>query len=168
MISIFFYIVAIILLVLSSLSVIVAPPKGITRQWGQIIIFAIVGMLALVVAASAHDSGQWEETSPEIRQWYKGLMQPDAPTASCCGEADAYWCDTINVRDKTTYCTITDDREDAPLGRPHIDVGTEIEIPNEKLKWDRGNPTGHAIVFVSRGGYGSKRYIYCFVQSSGI
>jgi hypothetical protein len=26
------------------------------------------------------------------------LMQPDNPTASCCGESDAYWCDKINVR----------------------------------------------------------------------
>ena len=49
--------------------------------------------------------------------------------------------------------TITDDRPDEPLGRPHLDVGTEIEIPNKKLKWDKGNPTGHGIVFLSRAGY---------------
>lgn len=90
-------------------------------------------------------------------------MQPDNPNASCCGEADAYWCDRINVREKKTYCTITDTREDAPRHRPHVDIGTEIEIPDYKLKWDRGNPTGHAIVFLSR-----SQYVYCFVQGTGI
>lgn len=113
--------------------------------------------------AHAHDSGQWEDNSPAIREWYQGLLQPDVPNASCCGEADAYWCDTINVRGTRTFCTITDDRPDEPRRRPHVDIGTEIEIPNNKLKYDRGNPTGHAIVFISR-----QRYVYCFVQSSGI
>jgi len=74
----------------------------------------------------------------------------DVPNAPCCGEADAYWADGVHVRDGKTYVTITDDRPDEPLGRPHLDVGTEIEIPNKKLKWDKGNPTGHGIVFLSR------------------
>jgi hypothetical protein len=77
----------------------------------------------------------------------------DVPNASCCGEADAYWADGVHVGDGKTYVTITDDRPDEPLGRPHLDVGTEIEIPNKKLKWDKGNPTGHGIVFLSRAGY---------------
>lgn len=29
----------------------------------------------------------------------------------------------------------------AALKRPHVDIGTEIAIPNNKLKWDRDNPT---------------------------
>ena len=111
----------------------------------------------------AHDKGQFENTDPEVRAWYHSLMQPDAPNASCCGEADAYWADEIHVRDGKTYATITDDRDDRPLRRPHIPVGTEIEIPPNKLKWDKGNPTGHNILFVSRG-----MYVFCFVQSSGI
>ena len=45
---------------------------------------------------------------------------------------------------------ITDDRPDEPLGRPHVRNGTEIEIPDQKLKWDQSNPTGHGIVFLSR------------------
>jgi hypothetical protein len=87
------------------------------------------------------------------------LMQPDVPNASCCGEAGAYWADGVHVRDGKTYVTITDDRPDEPLGRPHLDVGTEIEIPNNKLKWDKGNPTGHGIVFLGRAGY-----VFCYVQ----
>jgi len=112
--------------------------------------------------AYSRDNGQWKNVDPEVSSWYKSLMQPDVPSASCCGEADAYWCDDISVRNSKTYCKITDDRDDAPLGRPHRDIGTEIEIPNNKLKWDNGNPTGHAVVFLSTGSY-----VYCFVQSGG-
>lgn len=108
--------------------------------------------------AKAHDAEH-----PEFDGWYAGLMQPDNPNMSCCGKADAYWCDKINVENGKTFCTITDDRPDAPLNRPHIPVGTKIEIPDYKLKWDRGNPTGHAVVFVTRA-----LYVYCFVQSTGI
>lgn len=128
-------------------------------------------LLLLVIAAlgcthrkaPARDLGQWTASDPAVKQWYQSLMQPDVPTASCCGEADAYWADVIHVRDGKTYATITDDRPDEPLGRPHVDVGTEIEIPTNKLKWDRGNPTGHGIVFLSR-----NRYVFCYVQPGGV
>ena len=102
----------------------------------QIILFlGIAGYLTAGV--DARDLGQWENADPAIRQWYQSLMQPDAPHASCCGEADAYWADEIHVRNGKTYVRITDDRPDEPLGRPHVDSGTEVEIPNHKLKWDR-------------------------------
>lgn len=128
---------------------------------------ACVVVASLVIAlfsmkVQARDLGQWENTDPVVRKWYSTLMMPDIPTASCCGEADAYWCDKINVKDGKTFCTITDDRDDAPLKRPHVDIGTQVEIPDHKLKWDRGNPTGHAIVFMAPGGF-----VFCFVQSSG-
>jgi len=126
--------------------------------------FALFFMIVLIVilystpVARAHDHGH-----PELDGWYASLMQPDNPSVSCCGKADAYWCDIINVKDNKTFCTITDDRDDAPLGRPHVPVGTQIEIPNYKLKWDRGNPTGHAIVFLSVAGH-----VFCFVQAGGV
>lgn len=120
--------------------------------------------LTLLSSSSfARDNGQWETADPKVREWYQGLMRPDAPQNSCCGEADAYWCDDISVRKGKTYCKITDDRPDAPLGRPHIAMGTEFEIPDVKLKYDRGNPTGHAILFVNSYGY-----VWCFVQGTGI
>lgn len=129
----------------------------------------VIALIALIFAAHAHDSGQWENSDQTIRKWFDTLMRPDAPESSCCGVADAYWADEIHVREDPsthefkTYATITDDRPDEPRGRPHVPVGTVIEVPNEKLKWDRSNPTGHAIIFLSR-----ERYVYCFVQSSGI
>ncbi|SRR5258708_26719593 len=125
-----------------------------------------IGVLISVLlfsAAHARDLGQWEASDPAIREWYRSLMRPDAPSSSCCDIADAYWADEVHVRDGKTYATITDDRPDAPLGRPHIDVGTVIEVPPEKLKWDKSNPTGHNILFVSK-----DLSAWCFVQGSGI
>lgn len=133
-------------------------------------------MLAWIILTSLfipiHDDGQWKNNDPAVTEWYRGLMRPDVPTMSCCGEADAYWCDDIHVKDGHTSCTITDDRPDEPRHRPHIDVGTVIEIPDAKLKWDRGNPTGHNIIFLGRGandwyGGSGERFVYCFVQGSG-
>jgi hypothetical protein len=116
---------------------------------------------SLMSGALARDNGQWDKNDP-VTQSFETLMQPDNPTVSCCGEADAYYCDEIHVRDGKTYCDITDDRADEALGRHHVPIGTEIEIPDRKLKWDRGNPTGHAIVFL-----GWTNFVYCFVQGSG-
>jgi hypothetical protein len=134
---------------------------------------AIALVLAFVLLswsyAYPHDAGQWGDVDPTVREWYQKLMQPDVPNSSCCGEADAYWCDTVLASTEGgkmhMSCRITDDRPDGPLGRPHVEVGTEIEIPANKLKWDHGNPTGHAIVFL---GGGRAEYVLCFVQSTGI
>lgn len=124
----------------------------------------MLGLLAALFVGNvkARDLGQWEGGDPKVREWYQSLMQPDVPTLSCCGEADAYWCDDIRVRDGKAYCRITDDRPDGPLGRPHRKVGEEYEIPPNKLKYDAGNPTGHSIIFLSTAGY-----TWCFVQGSG-
>jgi hypothetical protein len=117
-----------------------------------VLLFAV----AFVSLAHGHDHDH-----PELDEWYATLMQPDVPTSSCCGEADAYYCDDYYARDGRAYCKITDDR--VVPGRPQVDIGTEIEIPTNKLKWDKSNPVGHSIVFLSR-----QLYVYCFVQSSGV
>jgi hypothetical protein len=112
--------------------------------------------LLLSPPVPAHDMDH-----PEFDSWYAELRMPDNPTVSCCGKADAYWCDDVHTKGGKNFCTITDDR--VIPGRTPFPVGTEIEIPDYKLKWDRGNPTGHAVVFLSSGGL-----VYCFVQSGGV
>jgi hypothetical protein len=99
-------------------------------RW-TVLCLGIFGYLGAGASTSARDLGQWENGDPAIKQWYQALMQPDVPSASCCGEADAYW--------------------------------AEIEIPDHKLKWDKSNPTGHGIVFLSR-----TRYVFCYVQPGGV
>lgn len=134
---------------------------------GWLLLAAVVlGALGYsMMPAAARDLGQWENSDPVIREWMQSLTQPDNPTASCCGEADGYWCDNYRYDKgaKKAFCTITDDRPDEPRGRPHVPLGTVIEIPPYKLKWDRGNPTGHGIVFLSR-----NWHVFCYVQPGGV
>ena len=80
--------------------------------------------LFLTVGARARDLGPWENS---VRGWYRNLMMPDRPTASRCGEADAYWCDDIHVKGGKTYCTVSDNRDNIKLRRTPVPVGTEIE-----------------------------------------
>ena len=119
--------------------------------------------LYLTTMGRARDLGQWQSIDPEIRDWYQSLMQPDNPTAPCCGEADAYWADFYEVDGDRYIAVITDPRPDEPLRRPHIDVGTKIVIPNQKLKYDKGNPTGHGIVFVNHLGH-----VFCYIVPGGV
>jgi hypothetical protein len=135
----------------------------IDRRNAVVLFFVtLLGMGLFVNPGYPHDSGQWEETTPAMREWYRSLRMPDSPSISCCGEADAYFAEA-RVRDGKTYAVIVDDRPDEPRHRPHVPVGTEIEIPNHKLKYDAGNPTGHAVIFLGTG-----RGVYCFVQGTGI
>jgi hypothetical protein len=136
------------------------------ERWLAFLATCIVAMVLFLsmayVKAWAHDEDHNNDA------WYSSLTQPDAPQTSCCGLADAYWCDTISVEKGKTFCTITDDRDDRPLKRPHVPIGTKIEIPNHKLKWEQdgkpiGNPTGHSVVFLSVMGH-----VFCFVQNTGI
>jgi hypothetical protein len=113
--------------------------------------------------AHAIDRGQWENSDPVVKEWFAHLMMPDQPKTSCCGIADAYWCDIIHVKEGKTFCTITDDQDDRPIGRVHVPIGTEVLIPDYKLTYKDGNPTGHSLVFMSSAGY-----VFCFVQNGGV
>lgn len=115
----------------------------------------------LCLPAHARENDAWEATPPEVRQWFRGLMQPDQPMVSCCGEADAYYADSFEV-DGDQYVAIITDERDIP-GRPHIAPGTRVIIPNHKLKYDAGNPTGHGIVFMNTAGS-----VYCYIVPGGV
>jgi hypothetical protein len=131
-----------------------------------VIVSIIVGFVMaslFAVQAKARDVGQWEGSDVITRSWFKSLMQPDNPNMSCCGEADAYWADKVEVKDGKVFAIITDTRDDVPLGRAHVPPGTRIEVPPHKMKWDRGNPTGHVVIFL-----GPSLDVYCFVMNGGV
>lgn len=123
----------------------------------------IATVLLASSAAAARDLGQWENQSENTRGWFQKLMQPDNPVVSCCGEADAYWADSYEVDADRYVAIITDERPDEPLGRRHLEPGERIVVPNSKIKWDQGNPTGHGIIFIGIGGQ-----IYCYVPPGGV
>lgn len=130
---------------------------------GAFVIAAVI--LGAVIAAHARGDG-WEDTPPAVRQWFQSLMQPDAPTISCCGEADAYYADEFEVEGDHYVAIVTDTRPDVfrnGTTRPHIEPGTRVRIPNGKMKWDAGNPTGHGIVFI-----GNRDQLYCYVAPGGV
>jgi len=116
-----------------------------------------------IAQALARDLGQWLNSDPAIHEWYQELMRPDSPGSPCCTEADAYWADEFFVKDGKMFARITDDRPDAPLGRPHIENGSEFEVAPEKLKYSDGNPTGHGVLFVSTSGW-----TWCYVMPGGV
>ena len=95
--------------------------------------------------ALARNNGQWENSPAHIRQWFQGLRQPDNPRVLCCGEADAYEADLFEIDEDRYVAIITD-------GKGEIPNGTKIPVPNHKMKWDEGNPTGHGIIFIGSQG----------------
>jgi hypothetical protein len=110
----------------------------------------------------ARDLGQWASGDPLVSKWYKSLMMPDNPTISCCGGADAYYADIFETDGDRYVAVITDTRDDAPLGRHHVEPGTRIPVPTRKLKVDSGNPTGHGVIFLS-----SSDTVFCYVAPGG-
>ncbi len=104
---------------------------------------------------------EWENSPPRVRKWFQELMQPDNPGFSCCGEADSYEAD-LYERDGENYVAIITGQGPA-VNKLHIPEGTRLRVPTTKIKWDKGNPTGHGIIFVGR-----DYTIFCYVPPAGI
>jgi hypothetical protein len=131
-------------------------PILILTVWAAVLVLSIC-------KAPARDLGQWDGVDPLHRQWFNGLMQPDRPNLSCCGEADGYWADSYEVKGDQYVAIITDTRDDTKLGRrQHIEAGTRVAVPNSKIKWGSGNPTGHGIIFIGLGGD-----VFCYLPPGG-
>jgi len=119
------------------------------------IILTILTLVTLTLPVAARDNGQWENQPVYLRQWFQKLMQPDNPVMSCCGEADAFEADSFEVRGDQYVAIITN-------GKGIIPEGKRISVPNNKVKWDNGNPTGHGIIFIGNAGQ-----VYCYVTPGG-
>jgi hypothetical protein len=117
----------------------------------------ILGVVAIgVVVAKARDDGQWADQPDHIRQWFQSLRQPDHPRVSCCGEADAFEADSFEAEGDHYVAIITN-------GKGVIANGTRVPVPNQKMKTDAGNPTGHGIIFI-----GPRGQVFCYVTPGGL
>src|SRR4051812_42893974 len=96
------------------------------HEWYQSLMRPDGPGICFMSASIARDFGKGKNRDPAVHEWYQSLMRPDGP-GICCTEADAYFADEVHVRGGKTFATITDDRPDGPLGRPHIPNGTEFE-----------------------------------------
>ena len=121
-----------------------------------ILILPTIMVAVSVVSAKARDDGQWTDAPEHVRQWFQSLKQPDHPRQSCCGEADAFEADSFEVEGDHYVAIITN-------GKGVIPSGTHIPVPNQKMKWDAGNPTGHGIIFI-----GPRGQVYCYVTPGGL
>jgi len=130
---------------------------NLVQDIGAALLIPIV-MAIGVVAAKARDDGQWADMPENVRQWFQSLKQPDHPRVSCCGESDAYEADAFEVEGDRYVAIIT-----AHRAVTEIPVGTRIPVPNQKMKWDAGNPSGHGIIFI-----GPQRQVYCYVTPGGL
>jgi len=128
------------------------------------VLFVLVVMMTLICgyAAFARDLGQWDQSS-YISLWYRSLKMPDTPQMSCCGEADAYYADSFEVGPNGEYVAIITDERNIPYRKPR-EVGTKIIVPNYKIKYDQGNPTGHGIVFLAP----HDDHVYCYLPPGGV
>lgn len=151
------------------------PPSN-SGWWSLILLYfavaVVVGiMLIYAFAAQSRDFGQWDKIDPAVRQWFNTLMRPDNPSYSCCGEADAYWADVVEIVNGNVIAVITDDRDDTLLNRVHEPVGTKYVIPQSKIKYDKGNPTGHIILFLAGPVWANDvriRDVLCYVPNGGV
>jgi hypothetical protein len=144
------------------------------------LIAAGLSFLWSIGVVNARDLGQWGDVDPQISAWFAGLMQPDSfPPVSCCGEADAYWADQVEIRTdgeghQQIVAVITDDRDDGPLRRIHEDIGKRYVVPPNKITRQDGNPTGHVVIFLGGvtldrdGNRAEPRAVLCYVQNGGV
>jgi len=132
-------------------------------------IWALTFALGIMPRSYGRDLGQWEATDADVAEWFRNLKRPDFPLFSCCGEADAYYADSFEVAPNGEWVAIiTDMREDASLKRPHIAPGTKITVPTSKLKFDKGNPTGHGVIFVQWDDENADWSVFCYVTPGGV
>lgn len=140
----------------------------------------LIGMSLAIAFGIGHrawsrDLGQWEDSPPQVRAWFQSLLQPDT-LVSCCGEAESYWADEYHIEGDKLIAVITDDRDDKPLRRQHVPIGTRFVIPPNKIvdaTKQNGNPTGHTIIFLGtiyweqQTSNPAKRAVLCWIGGGG-
>jgi hypothetical protein len=117
-------------------------PLGGAAVWSVAVRAQLVAAFLIFGSAHASDNEHWAAAKPtNLHAWFESLTQPNNPTASCCGEADAFEADAFEVEGDHYVAIVTNGRGDFP-------TGARISVPNYKIKWDSGNPTGHGIIFI--------------------
>jgi len=120
--------------------------------------------------ALARDYGY--HNSPEISEWFKNLERPDLPgprgNRSCCDISDCH----------RTEFTLKDGHYRARVGRiingtkpPVWELTEWVDVPDNAVIRDKGNPVGEAIICHGESSYDTDKtysipHIYCFVPGN--
>ena len=110
----------------------------------QIAIFVAIGVLVLI-AAIVHARAD-DARNPAWSEWFRSLSRFEAAAQgyiSCCGDGDAVFADDWRVEGREIVATITDNR-----GHAWAPVGTIVRVPGHMEIADKGNQTGHVVLFL--------------------
>jgi hypothetical protein len=112
---------------------------------------------ALTLGLALFGASVWgHDNVAPYADWMKSLIRPDYPIASCCGQADQYYVREYGPsrQNSIAFAAVVIGRD----GEPDFSV----EIPREKVIWNRVNPTGRGVIFIQ----GSE--VLCFVPGMGM
>jgi len=127
------------------------------------VIVALVLFVELfALPAHAFDNGQYANSSPERRAWFKGLIVPNSHQRSFCNASDCH----------ETDFEYKDNHYRAMVGYPNSSgewmLRTWVDVPDEAVIKDREviktNPTGRAVICQSIATY----HVFCFVPGAGL
>jgi hypothetical protein len=121
------------------------------------IVLQVAAVLVIVLCIGS----AWGHEDEAYAQWMKSLMQPDFPLSSCCGPGDQYF-----VREYRPSGQQGIAFEAVVMGRIG-QVDFPIQVPQEKVIWDRVNPTGRGVIFIGEDGEWGKP-VLCFVPGAGM
>jgi hypothetical protein len=109
-----------------------------------------LGLALFGASAWGHDNGA------PYADWMKSLIRPDYPMSSCCGMADQYYVREYGPgqQHSVAFAAVVIGID----GEPDFSV----EIPRQKVIWNRVNPTGRGVIFIQ----GSE--VICFVPGMGM
>ena len=119
-----------------------------------IYIYLFVLYILYMSIANAH------EQNIAFAEWMMSLHQPDNPIASCCGPADQYYAISYSASAEGFNVIIQKEIIDDIFGN-YKSLQT-ISVKEDKVIWDRVNPTGRGVLFMS-----SNNSVYCFIPGSG-
>lgn len=90
-------------------------------------------LLLLTCSAAAMDNGQYENSDPAIRKWFKNQMSRQG--ILCCDIADGHY---------TNWRGTTEGGYEVPID------GTWIAVPEQAVIYNSHNPTGEAVVWYTK------------------
>jgi len=106
----------------------------------------VAAFLLLAAALTGPVRAAGDGYNPAWSAWFRSLTLYDAERQtyiSCCGDGDAVFADEWKATAAGIEATITDNR-----GHDWAKIGTKIVIPKKLEVADKGNPTGHLVLFL--------------------
>ena len=97
----------------------------------------VIYLFAFILISCTAKAAPPENADPAMGPWFRSLMRPDAPTQSCCSEAD---CRVTEYRNIHGYFEALIDERFTPYAPPGWTF-----VPPEKVVRNAGNPLGKAV-----------------------